>query len=120
MYHSLYIRRHNRVFITTGRAVKGRNEPCAVGGVAWVVASLNNCELEDVSRPAWNNSVEMFNLHELMDEEYHKDIAARDASAAAPGQSAEAKTTPAPAVVEVNAKEKKIKTLQKKVSYTEH
>ncbi|KAG9082997.1 hypothetical protein FS749_006378 [Ceratobasidium sp. UAMH 11750] len=98
-----------------GRAVKGRNEPCAVGGVAWVVASLNNCELEDVSRATWNNSVKMFNLHELMDEQYHKDIAERDAAAVTPVQPTETEVAPAQAAVEVDPKEKKIKGLQKKL-----
>ncbi|KAG9084503.1 hypothetical protein FRC06_004056 [Ceratobasidium sp. 370] len=45
--------------------------------------------LEEVSRAAWNNSVETFNLYELMDEQYHKDIAARDAAAATPGRPTE-------------------------------
>ncbi|KAG8787777.1 hypothetical protein FRC12_015278 [Ceratobasidium sp. 428] len=99
-----------------GRTVKGRNEPCAVGGVAWVVASLHNRELEDVSRAAWNNSVEMFNLHELMDEQYQSDIAARDATAAAVSEHpAEAEVTAAPAPTEVDPQEKKIKGLQKKL-----
>ncbi|QRV83286.1 TatD DNase family protein [Ceratobasidium sp. AG-Ba] len=99
-----------------GRAVKGRNEPCAVGGVAWVVASLNNCELDDVSRATWNNSVEMFNLHELMDEQYHKDIAARDAAkASVSAPVAKTQATPAPAAAELDPTEKKIKGLQKKL-----
>ncbi|KAG8762612.1 hypothetical protein FRC11_008510 [Ceratobasidium sp. 423] len=38
----------HRLMVETGRAVKGRNEPCAIGGVAWVVASLKNCELADI------------------------------------------------------------------------
>ncbi|KAG9128018.1 hypothetical protein FRC07_006132 [Ceratobasidium sp. 392] len=106
------------LMVETGRAVKGRNEPCAVGGVAWVVASLNNCELEDVSRVTWNNSVEMFNLHELMDDQYHKDIAARDAAGAVSEQTAEAEVAPVsvPAAAEVDPQEKKTKGLQKKAT----
>lgn len=95
--------------------VKGRNEPCAVGGVAWVVASLNSCELVDVSRAAWINSVEVFNLHELMDDAYHKEIAARD-SATHQKVETEPPTPVAPAV-EIDPKEKKIKVLQKKVRF---
>ncbi|KAG9084502.1 hypothetical protein FRC06_004055, partial [Ceratobasidium sp. 370] len=98
-----------------GRAVKGRNEPCAIGGVAWVVASLNNCELEDVSRATWNNSVEMFNLHELMDEQYRKDIAVRDAVIAAPVQQVEVEAAPAQVAVEVDPKDKRVRGLQKKL-----
>ncbi|KAG8716991.1 hypothetical protein FRC09_014915 [Ceratobasidium sp. 395] len=99
-----------------GRTVKGRNEPCAIGGVAWVLASLHNCELEDVSRAAWNNSVEMFNLHELMDEQYQNDVVARGATSAAVSEHpAEVEVTPAPAPTEVDPQEKKIKGLQKKL-----
>ncbi|KAF8598168.1 hypothetical protein BDV93DRAFT_609958 [Ceratobasidium sp. AG-I] len=105
-----------------GRAVKGRNEPCAVGGVAWVVASLNNCELVDASRAAWNNSVEVFNLHELMDDEYHKAIAARDSTLATkPAVKVELPASPVAArpAAEVSPKEKKIKALQKKLQAIE-
>lgn len=102
-----------------GRAVKGRNEPCTVGGVAWVVASLHNCELIDVSRAAWNNSIEMYNLHELMDDEYHKDIVARGTQQVPPGQSEElcvVDGVEAKEATTLDPKQKKIKALQKKVN----
>ncbi|CAE6542159.1 unnamed protein product [Rhizoctonia solani] len=106
-----------------GRVVKGRNEPCAVGGIAWVVASLKNCELIDVSRAAWNNTVEMYDLHELMDDEYRRDIAARDAPNDKPvetngvvvGGTVEGKEEAA----EVDPKEKKIRALKKKLQAIE-
>jgi hypothetical protein len=100
----------------TGRAVKGRNEPCAVGGVAWVVASLKNCELIDVSRAAWNNTVEMYDLHELMDEEYHNDIKTRDAPKDDPVENGGTVESGAMEVKEVDPKEKKLRTLKKKAS----
>jgi hypothetical protein len=89
-----------------------------------VVASLNKCELIDVSRAAWNNSVEMYNLHELMDEEYHKDIAARDAmrgakvepSAQVTGSDGILGEVEVKEVAELDPKEKKVRTIQKKVS----
>ncbi|QRW24647.1 TatD DNase family protein [Rhizoctonia solani] len=106
-----------------GRVVKGRNEPCAIGGVAWVVASLKNRELIDVSRAAWNNTVEMYDLHELMDAEYHEDIAARDASKDKPvenggvvdGGAMDVKTE----AKEVDPTEKKIRILKKKLQAIE-
>ncbi|PIL31740.1 hypothetical protein GSI_06444 [Ganoderma sinense ZZ0214-1] len=49
-----------------GRAVKGRNEPAAVGGVAWVVHRLNEgVPFEKVTEKAWKNAVELFGLTEL-------------------------------------------------------
>lgn len=49
-----------------GRPVKGRNEPSAVGGVAWVVHRLNEgVPLEKVTEKAWKNTIELFGLHEL-------------------------------------------------------
>ncbi|KAH7334389.1 hypothetical protein B0J17DRAFT_673142 [Rhizoctonia solani] len=105
-----------------GRAVKGRNEPCAIGGVAWVVASLKNCELIDVSRAAWNNTVEIYNLHELMDDEYRGDIAARGAPEEIPVQKTEptkGETVEGKEEAEVDPKEKKIKALKKKLQAIE-
>ena len=54
---------------TPGKVVKGRNEPCAIGGVAWVVYSLLNTA-SDVSFEAfvetvWRNTVDVFGLVEL-------------------------------------------------------
>lgn len=49
-----------------GKAVKGRNEPCALGGVAWVVHSLlEGVTLEQVSDQVWRNTVDVFKLGEL-------------------------------------------------------
>ncbi|KAF8323262.1 hypothetical protein DL93DRAFT_2223201 [Clavulina sp. PMI_390] len=52
-----------------GQVVKGRNEPCATGLVAHVMAQLLGVSLEEVSEAAWRNTVEVFglggeNLHE--------------------------------------------------------
>ncbi|KAI0778394.1 Mg-dependent DNase [Trametes elegans] len=49
-----------------GRPVKGRNEPTAIGGVAWVVHKLNDgVPFEKVTEKAWKNTVEVFGLTEL-------------------------------------------------------
>jgi TatD DNase family protein len=48
-----------------GKAVKGRNEICAIGGVAWVIHKLNNIPLEKVTEKAYKNTIELFgNLEE--------------------------------------------------------
>lgn len=47
-----------------GAMVKGRNEPCMIGKVAWVVAGVKGVNVEVVRRQAWNNSVKMFGLGE--------------------------------------------------------
>ncbi|KZP31180.1 Mg-dependent DNase [Athelia psychrophila] len=49
-----------------GRPVKGRNEPTAIGAVAWVMHRLNeDVPYEKVTEKAFKNSVELFQLHEL-------------------------------------------------------
>jgi TatD DNase family protein len=49
-----------------GKPVKGRNEPSAIGGVAWVVHKLNaGVPLEKVTEKAWKNTIEVFGLDEL-------------------------------------------------------
>lgn len=49
-----------------GKAVKGRNEPCAIGGVAWVLKQMNpNVTFERITERAWKNTVEVFGLDEL-------------------------------------------------------
>lgn len=48
-----------------GHPVKGRNEPSAIGGVAWVVHRLHNVPLEKVAEKVWKNTVELFALNEL-------------------------------------------------------
>jgi len=49
-----------------GKAVKDRNEPCGVGGVAWVVHRLHGVPLEEVVEKCWENTVEVFGLQELV------------------------------------------------------
>ncbi|CDO72984.1 hypothetical protein BN946_scf185007.g38 [Trametes cinnabarina] len=49
-----------------GRPVKGRNEPAAIGGVAWVIHKLNEgVPFEKVTEKAWKNTIEVFGLTEL-------------------------------------------------------
>ncbi|KAG9054876.1 hypothetical protein FS842_003913 [Serendipita sp. 407] len=52
-----------------GKAVKGRNEPCAIGLVAFVVARLKGVSLNEVAEHAWRNTIACFGLHELEAEE---------------------------------------------------
>ncbi|KAJ3482396.1 hypothetical protein NLI96_g7017 [Meripilus lineatus] len=52
-----------------GKPVKGRNEPTAIGGVAWVVHCLHETiPFERITERAWKNTVELFDLHELNEE----------------------------------------------------
>jgi TatD DNase family protein len=52
-----------------GKPVKGRNEPCAIGGVAWVIHQLNpGIPFEKITEKVWRNTVELFVLHELSDQ----------------------------------------------------
>jgi len=47
-----------------GKAVKGRNEPCAIGGVAWVVHRLNDSiPFERVAEMVYDNTVQLFSLN---------------------------------------------------------
>jgi len=49
-----------------GKPVKGRNEPIAIGAVAWVIHRLNvGVPFEKVTEKAWKNTVELFQLDEL-------------------------------------------------------
>jgi TatD DNase family protein len=51
-----------------GKPVKGRNEPCAIGGVAWVLQRMNEgVTFERITERAWKNTVEVFGLDELKD-----------------------------------------------------
>ncbi|KAL5534003.1 hypothetical protein ACEPAG_463 [Sanghuangporus baumii] len=45
-----------------GRPVKGRNEPCAIGGVCWVMSRVHSVNVEEVASAAWKNTVEVFDL----------------------------------------------------------
>ena len=48
-----------------GKPVKGRNEPTAIGGVAWVVHKLTAVPIEQATEQAYKNTVELFALTEL-------------------------------------------------------
>lgn len=47
--------------------MKGRNEPCAIGGVAWVIAQLKGVSIQEVADAAWKNTVELFGLDDIVD-----------------------------------------------------
>lgn len=47
-----------------GKAVRGRNEPCAIGSVAFVVARLKGVHLNEVAEKAYQNTLDCFNLQE--------------------------------------------------------
>jgi len=52
-----------------GKAVKGRNEPCAIGGVAWVLQRMNqDVAFERITERVWRNTVGLFGLDELRDD----------------------------------------------------
>lgn len=49
-----------------GQPVKGRNEPSAIGGVAWVVHKVKEeVAFEEVVEQGWRNTIELFGLREL-------------------------------------------------------
>ncbi|KAJ6509375.1 hypothetical protein C8R47DRAFT_1174045 [Mycena vitilis] len=41
---------------TLGKTVKGRNEPCGIGGVAWVIHKLQDVSLETLTEAAFKNT----------------------------------------------------------------
>ncbi|KAK6604526.1 TatD family hydrolase [Botrytis cinerea] len=45
-----------------GAMIKGRNEPCMIGRVAWVVAGVKGVSVKELREAAWNNSCKMFDL----------------------------------------------------------
>jgi TatD DNase family protein len=46
--------------------VKGRNEPSAIGGVAWVAYKVKGeVPFEEFVEQGWRNTVELFGLREL-------------------------------------------------------
>lgn len=49
---------------TSGKLVKGRNEPIATGQVAWVVAQLHGVSLEEVAEVTTRNAKELFRIPE--------------------------------------------------------
>lgn len=48
-----------------GKPVKGRNEPSAIGGVAWVVSSVTGVPYDKVVESAWENTVKVFSLSDV-------------------------------------------------------
>jgi TatD DNase family protein len=52
-----------------GVAIKGRNEPCMIGRVAWAVAGIKGIDVQEVADAAWENSVRMFGLGEKAEKE---------------------------------------------------
>lgn len=51
-----------------GPMIKGRNEPCMVGHVAWAIAGIKGVSVKEVAEAAWANSVRMFGLGERSEE----------------------------------------------------
>ncbi|KAL3420499.1 TatD family hydrolase [Phlyctema vagabunda] len=47
-----------------GAMVKGRNEPCEIGKVAWAVAGIRGVSVAELTEQAWANTVKMFGLGE--------------------------------------------------------
>lgn len=47
-----------------GKAVKGRNEPCTLGTVAWVVAQVKGVSMEEVAEVTRKNTLALFALKE--------------------------------------------------------
>ena len=50
-----------------GKRLTGRNEPGAIGGVAWVLSRLKGVSLEEVMAASWKSTVELFGLEEDLD-----------------------------------------------------
>ncbi|RFU24185.1 hypothetical protein B7463_g12155, partial [Scytalidium lignicola] len=47
-----------------GAMIKGRNEPCMIGRVAWAVAGMKGINVEELTEAAWENTIRMFGLGE--------------------------------------------------------
>ncbi|KAK4051229.1 hypothetical protein OIV83_003051 [Microbotryomycetes sp. JL201] len=45
-----------------GAAVKGRNEPCSTGAVAWVIAQLHGVTIEQVASQTYQNTCDLFKI----------------------------------------------------------
>lgn len=45
-----------------GMPVKGRNEPSAIGGVAWTMHQLHDVPFDQITQRVWQNTVELFEL----------------------------------------------------------
>lgn len=50
-----------------GHPVKGRNEPSAIGNVAWVVHELYGIPFEELVEQVWKNTVQLFDLQDVVD-----------------------------------------------------
>ena len=48
--------------------MKGRNEPCHTGAIAWVVSRLKEVELQVVADQVWKNTTELFGLPDEVEE----------------------------------------------------
>lgn len=48
-----------------GKPVKGRNEPSAIGGVAWVISCVIGVPYETLVTNAWNNTISVFGLSDV-------------------------------------------------------
>ncbi|KAI5898350.1 Mg-dependent DNase [Schizophyllum commune H4-8] len=48
-----------------GKPVKGRNEPTAIGAVAWVLCQLHNVTMQELSEQVWQNTIKVFDLQGL-------------------------------------------------------
>jgi TatD DNase family protein len=49
-----------------GKMVKGRNEPCTIGQVAWCISALKGVPLAQVAKVAFDNTVELFALQDIV------------------------------------------------------
>lgn len=47
---------------TPGMPVKSRNEPNAIGGVAWIIHRLQELPFEQITQRVWMNTVRLFSL----------------------------------------------------------
>ncbi|KAK0099411.1 hypothetical protein ONS96_008438 [Cadophora gregata f. sp. sojae] len=56
-----------------GAVVKGRNESCFIGRVAWAVAGIKGLSVQEVADAAWRNSVEIFGLGVGLDGEVQEE-----------------------------------------------
>ena len=59
-----------------GLPVKSRNEPSAIGAVAWVAHKVKEVAFEEFVEQGWKNTVELFGLRELADERNNSGVGA--------------------------------------------
>lgn len=50
-----------------GQPVKGRNEPCSTGAVAWVMSRIKKITFEDLTETTWRNTIDCFGLDVVQD-----------------------------------------------------